>query len=293
MGLLANGDEKTLTYTESKKYQRLFKKVSAIQLTQLFKTFFNFSNNEQNRLKYGVEQEMHLITSFPKQPSNGTSKTNTKEYVVSLEKAQFLKDVPKSVHDALYFMPEYAEWMIEFIPNEPFVDFLNSKEYYKHLEQVDVLNQNYKKSNGKYPYFLLSSTPFPKLGYADYYIRSNGERVPFEQRQKMNSASNSLYYIDETISRHVRFSTLTHNNMLKRGHRTEINVPIFVDTNTKIRFKDLYIETKDYSSITYKMEETIKADVKDNDLKNVTFEFHKILILRNYQMRFLIRTEPL
>jgi hypothetical protein len=73
--------------------------------------------------------------------------------------------------------------------------------------------------------------------------------------------------MDETISQHVRFSTLTHNNMLRRGYKAEINVPIFMDSETKVRFDNLYVETEDYPTIPYKMQEKIVSDVKDENLK--------------------------
>ena len=81
MGLLANGKDKTLTYKESKKYQRILKKIAALQITKLMKIFQNFSNSETDRLKYGIEQEFHLVTSFEYQRKSENKDLGNKKQV--------------------------------------------------------------------------------------------------------------------------------------------------------------------------------------------------------------------
>jgi hypothetical protein len=44
-----------------------------------------------------------------------------------------------------------------------------------------------------------------------------------------------------------------------------------MDSETKVRFKGLYIETEDYKSVPYKLEEKIVKECKDEELKKVHF----------------------
>lgn len=275
MGLLANGKDKTLSYNDSRKYQRLLKKIAALQITKLMKTFLNFKNTEENRIKYGIEQEFHLITSFEyqrktekkdfqKMTSIPTLEKH-KEYSVSLGIKDFLKQVPESVKDQVEIMPEFAGWVMEIVPKSPFVDFLSKKEIMGHLKTVDAMNiksKTHDSESNPNKTFLLSTSIFPKIGYADYYIRPNGERIPYVEREESNEFSRSKYYIDETVSKHVRFPTLTRNTMLRKGDRVEINVPLFVDKNTKIRCENLYKDSEEYKDVPYKMEDQIIQEFK-------------------------------
>ena len=289
MGLLANGKDKTLTYKESKKYQRILKKIAALQITKLMKIFQNFSNSETDRLKYGIEQEFHLVTSFEYQRksenkdlqlmTNVPKMETHKEYSVSLQIDEFLKDVPEAVSKDLEFMPEFAAWVMEIVPRAPFEHFLSSQEILKHLRTVDALNeiQDFENKNEvdvvnkKKKSFILSSAIFPKLGYADYYIRPNGDRIPYVERKEGNEFSGSQYYIDETVSKHVRFPTLTKNTVQKRDDKVEINIPLFVDKNTKFKVGSLYKDTPDYKSVPYKLEEEIAKAFESSEKVNSSF----------------------
>ncbi|CAJ0930648.1 unnamed protein product [Ranitomeya imitator] len=55
--------------------------------------------------------------------------------------------------------------------------------------------------------------------------------TPVEQ-----GASKSLFFPDEAINKHPRFSTLTRNIRHRRGEKVAINVPIFKDQNTPSPF---------------------------------------------------------
>lgn len=276
MGLLKNGKEKTLTYEESKKYQRFLKKVSALQLTKLFKLYLSFQNTEQNRLKFGIEQEFHLITDFEyvrkseqvdsKKMQNIAKMTTEREFSVCIDRDRFVESIPKDFNQFLEFMPEYSAWMLEIVPKRPFSHFLNAKEIKSHLRVVDSLNEassQIKQMGGKKRQLVLSSTIFPKVGYADYFIRPNGERIPYAERKEINKFSGSNYFIDETISDHVRFPTLTQNSVLKRGAPVEINVPIFVDFKTKIRF-NVYEDAQDYGNVPFVLEEKLRKKLEQS-----------------------------
>lgn len=283
MGLLANGKDKTLDYNESRRFQKLYKKISALQITKILKQFYSFSNSEENRLKYGIEQEFHLMTVFnsSKKCMSFNAKTmmveskikEVNEFSVSLQVDKFLENIPQEYKEQLDFMPEYAAWMVEIVPKTPFKFFLNSDEIKNHLNLIDSLNKlniSFKQQDDlkKRRHYLLSVTAIPKLGYADYYIRPNGDRIPYAERKENNKFSNSKYYIDETVSKHIRFPTLTKNTALKRGSNVEINIPIFIDKNTKIICKNLYEEPESYKDISYKIEEKI---IKTKKIKEVNY----------------------
>ena len=273
MGLLVNSKEKTLTHQESQKFQRFLKKVAALQLTKLFKVFAKHANGEANRLKFGIEQELHLMTPFSlKQPK---AKENCgslfpgprKEFSVSVAKEEFLKQIPNELKNELEFTTEYGAWMVEVVPMKPFEGFLNAKEIWKHLGHVESINRLGIKvglEEGKTKkHFLLSATVVPKLGHADYYIRPNGERVHWKERAKINDLSGSKYFIDETVVKHSRYETFTKNTLLKRGVPVETNIPIFVDSETKMILKELYKETDCYGDIPFEMEKKVREEFRE------------------------------
>jgi hypothetical protein len=212
---------------------------------------------------------------------------NHKEYSVSLKMDEFKNQVPESVKNQLDFMPEFAGWVMEIVPKDPFADFLSKKEIMRHLKTVDALNQKPEEiGSNALPNktFLLSTSVFPKIGYADYYIRPNGERIPYVEREEANEFSKSKYYIDETVSKHVRFPTLTKNTMLRKGGRVEINVPLFVDKNTKIRYGNLYKNPEEYKDVAYKMEDEIVKEFKEQEKVK---RFVILVIGRFWILRFL------
>ena len=295
MALLANKKSKTLTYKKSKKYQKFLKKVAALQLTQLFKNFIRFKNSESNRLKFGVEQEMMLLTNvFPKDKCKENNVDNddstflskeSKEYIVSLDIERYEKKLPKEALSSIELIPEYSAWMMEIIPKNPFKEFLSSKEMLNHFEDVDSLNKLdielnlSEKSSKKRKHFILSMTSFAKIGYADFYVRPNGERIPNDQKSKINKLSKSRYFLDETVTPISRFLTFTRNTNEKRESSTEVNIPLFVDKNTRIIHKNLYQETKTYNEMSYKMEEDIRKKIKNKkELKVNLFIFIFIFI---------------
>lgn len=216
-----------------------------------------------------------MVTCFKNRPKQ--QKKNSKitksilkkqknlEYLVCLQKDKFLKNAPKNALKKLDILPECGEWMMEIIPKKPFEGFLSFEEIREHLQIVDSINsKNKKEINGKSlndkikKTFILSKTVFPKLGYADYYIRPNGESIPYFQRKNLNFICDSLYLIDETISKHSRFPALIKSMNERRGTTVEMNIPLFRDKNTRFACDGLYFETNDYKSVPYKFEEKIK-----------------------------------
>lgn len=77
---------------------------------------------------------------------------------------------------------------------------------------------------------VMSITSFPRLGCPKFSYPSYDVRPEDPQ-----CAAQSLYFPDEAIfGGHPRFKTLTRNIRQRRGEKVSINLPVFVDENTKI-----------------------------------------------------------
>lgn len=279
MGLLINESEKTLTYLESKQYQQMLKRASALQLTKLFKKFWKLELDEKKRLIHGTEQEMHLLAAISNKQAETQEPEDSTEFSVFLDRDSFIKQIPKELASRLEIVPEYAQWMVELIPHKPFQHLLNLRDLRSHLDDTNKLNRlkiEMTPENNKdktYLLQLLSVTSMPKLGYADYFIRKDGSKIALEDREKSNHVSNSKYFIDSTIGSHIRFSTLTKNTAQKRNQKVEINIPIFIDKKTRIRYPGLYTDTENYQDRTFSIQEKILSNMQeDKFLKQVNFD---------------------
>ncbi|XP_032619898.1 glutamate--cysteine ligase catalytic subunit isoform X2 [Chelonoidis abingdonii] len=81
---------------------------------------------------------------------------------------------------------------------------------------------------------LCTVTSFPRLGCPGFTL-PECEPTPVE-----GGASKSLFFPDEAINKHPRFSTLTRNIRHRRGEKVVINVPIFKDKNTPSPFIETF-----------------------------------------------------
>ncbi|KAM4043499.1 glutamate--cysteine ligase catalytic subunit isoform 2-T2 [Anomaloglossus baeobatrachus] len=78
-------------------------------------------------------------------------------------------------------------------------------------------------------------TSFPRLGCPGFTM-PEFQPTPVEQ-----GASKSLFFPDEAINKHPRFSTLTRNIRHRRGEKVVINVPIFKDRHTPSPFIERFV----------------------------------------------------
>nr|XP_014339405.1 PREDICTED: glutamate--cysteine ligase catalytic subunit isoform X1 [Latimeria chalumnae] len=77
-------------------------------------------------------------------------------------------------------------------------------------------------------------TSFPRLGCPGFTFPE------YEPKPVEKGASKSLFFPDEGINTHPRFSTLTRNIRHRRGEKVVINVPIFKDQNTPSPFLEKF-----------------------------------------------------
>uniref|UniRef100_A0A6I8RN68 Glutamate--cysteine ligase n=1 Tax=Xenopus tropicalis TaxID=8364 RepID=A0A6I8RN68_XENTR len=123
--------------------------------------------------------------------------------------------------------PEYGSYMIEGTPGQP---------YGGTMSEFNTVEDNMRKRRQEASSLLsvndslCSITTFPRLGCPGFTL-PEFPPTPVEQ-----GASKSLFFPDQAINIHPRFSTLTRNIRHRRGEKVAINVPIYKDQNTPSPF---------------------------------------------------------
>ncbi|XP_019393077.1 PREDICTED: glutamate--cysteine ligase catalytic subunit isoform X1 [Crocodylus porosus] len=127
--------------------------------------------------------------------------------------------------------PEYGRYMIEGTPGQPYggtmseFNTVQDNMRKRRLEAASVLKENEA---------VCTVTSFPRLGCPGFTLPEH-EPTPVE-----GGVSKSLFFPDEAINKHPRFSTLTRNIRHRRGEKVVINVPIFKDKNTPSPFTEIF-----------------------------------------------------
>ncbi|XP_019376114.1 PREDICTED: glutamate--cysteine ligase catalytic subunit isoform X3 [Gavialis gangeticus] len=127
--------------------------------------------------------------------------------------------------------PEYGRYMIEGTPGQPYggtmseFNTVQDNMRKRRLEAASVLKENEA---------VCTVTSFPRLGCPGFTLPER-EPTPVE-----GGVSKSLFFPDEAINKHPRFSTLTRNIRHRRGEKVVINVPIFKDKNTPSPFTEIF-----------------------------------------------------
>lgn len=218
MGLLATDGLETLTYQESKKYQKLLKKIGLYQLANLLKKCLQESKEFKRSPKFGFEIEGHLLNNTSENPS----KPN---YQLGLDKTYLTETKDKKFE----ITDEYGRWMLELIPNFPMEDFLYSGNMLAYTKYIYKKMELLMKPGHR---FLSYSVP-PKLG-TEFMLNYLEPGKSSEEIAELNKASNSKYMRDEIINTHPRFPTFTQNVRLRRGEKPKVRAPIFQDKHTQM-----------------------------------------------------------
>uniref|UniRef100_A0A4W6DX79 Glutamate--cysteine ligase n=1 Tax=Lates calcarifer TaxID=8187 RepID=A0A4W6DX79_LATCA len=206
MGLLSQGSP--LNWDESKKYADHVRKHGIIQFLNIYN---KVKDRQRDVLKWGDEVEYMLVELDDKDEKvrlvlNGGDVLDT------------LQDQGENInpnHPTLW-RPEYGSYMIEGTPGQPYggtMSEFNTVEGNmgkRRREASSVLNQNET---------LCTITSFPRLGCPGF-TKPEHRPTPVEK-----GASKSLFFPDEAINRHPRFSALTRNIRHRRGEKVAINVP--------------------------------------------------------------------
>uniref|UniRef100_A0A8C4IBV8 Glutamate--cysteine ligase n=1 Tax=Dicentrarchus labrax TaxID=13489 RepID=A0A8C4IBV8_DICLA len=206
MGLLSQGSP--LNWEETKKYADHIRKHGIIQFLNIYN---KVKERQKDVLKWGDEVEYMLVEMDDKDEKvrlvlNGGDVLET------------LQDQGENInpnHPTLW-RPEYGSYMIEGTPGQPYggtMSEFNTVEGNmgkRRREASSVLNPNET---------LCTITSFPRLGCPGF-TKPEHRPTPVEK-----GVSKSLFFPDEAINRHPRFSTLTRNIRHRRGEKVAINVP--------------------------------------------------------------------
>uniref|UniRef100_A0A3Q3WYY9 Glutamate--cysteine ligase n=1 Tax=Mola mola TaxID=94237 RepID=A0A3Q3WYY9_MOLML len=223
MGLLSQGSP--LNWEETKKVANHIRQHGIIQFLNIYN---KVKERQKDVLKWGDEVEYMLVELDDKDEKvrlvlNGG-------HVLETLQDQGEKINPN--HPTLW-RPEYGSYMIEGTPGQPYggtMSEFNTVEGNmgkRRREASSVLNQNQTAC---------TITAFPRLGCPGF---TKPECLPTPVEA---GVSKSLFFPDEAINRHPRFSTLTRNIRHRRGDKVVINVPIFKDKCTQSPFGEEFPE---------------------------------------------------
>uniref|UniRef100_A0AAX7VHJ1 Glutamate--cysteine ligase n=1 Tax=Astatotilapia calliptera TaxID=8154 RepID=A0AAX7VHJ1_ASTCA len=223
MGLLSQGSP--LNWEETRKYADHIRKHGIIQFLNIYN---KLKDRQKDVLKWGDEVE-YMLVEFDDKDEKVRLVLNGGDVLATLQ------DQGENInpnHPTLW-RPEYGSYMIEGTPGQPYggtMSEFNTVEgnmRKRRREASSVLNPRET---------LCTVTAFPRLGCPGF-TKPEYRPTPVE-----TGVSKSLFFPDEAINRHPRFSTLTRNIRHRRGEKVVINVPIFKDKCTPSPFVEEFPE---------------------------------------------------
>ena len=202
MGYLSEG--KALIWDNSKPH------LQKIKCDGLKQFFYNYKKTKQYGnypFKFGDEIEYTIYTI------DHDKKTTS----ISIDADKVIE----KLNDDQCWHPEYAKYMVEGLPRDPYGDSL--EDLLKIEPQLNSRREKLANALSQ-EQVTCTITCFPRLGcYGSSPISSGNE--PY---------SLSTILSDETIGNHTRFHTLTENIRLRRGSKVISNVPMFEQINKSI-----------------------------------------------------------
>uniref|UniRef100_A0A3P9B826 Glutamate--cysteine ligase n=1 Tax=Maylandia zebra TaxID=106582 RepID=A0A3P9B826_9CICH len=223
MGLLSQGSP--LNWEETRKYADHIRKHGIIQFLNIYN---KLKDRQKDVLKWGDEVE-YMLVEFDDKDEKVHLVLNGGDVLATLQ------DQGENInpnHPTLW-RPEYGSYMIEGTPGQPYggtMSEFNTVEgnmRKRRREASSVLNPRET---------LCTVTAFPRLGCPGF-TKPEYRPTPVE-----TGVSKSLFFPDEAINRHPRFSTLTRNIRHRREEKVVINVPIFKDKCTPSPFVEEFPE---------------------------------------------------
>uniref|UniRef100_A0A8C2E8L7 Glutamate--cysteine ligase n=1 Tax=Cyprinus carpio TaxID=7962 RepID=A0A8C2E8L7_CYPCA len=206
MGLLSQGSP--LNWEETNKHADHVRKHGILQFLNIYN---KVKDRQKDVLKWGDEVEYMLVEMDAKNEKVRLV-LNGKDVLETLQE----KGEKINPNHPTLWRPEYGSYMIEGTPGQPYggtMSEFNTVEDNmgkRRREAASVLNMNET---------LLTVTSFPRLGCPGF-TQPEYKPTPVEK-----GVSKSLFFPDEAINRHPRFSTLTRNIRHRRGEKVAINVP--------------------------------------------------------------------
>ncbi|XP_039582121.1 glutamate--cysteine ligase catalytic subunit isoform X2 [Passer montanus] len=221
MGLLSQGSP--LSWEETRRYAEHVRRHGILQFLHIYRAL---RDRHKDVLKWGDEVE-YMLVKFDHENKK------VRLLLCGEEVLQTLQDKGEKInpnHPTLW-RPEYGSYMIEGTPGQPYggtmseFNTVQDNMRKRRQEAASVLKENEA---------VCTVTSFPRLGCPGFTL-PDCMPTPVE-----GGASKSLFFPDEAINKHPRFSTLTRNIRHRRGEKVVINVPIFKDKNTPSPFIETF-----------------------------------------------------
>ncbi|XP_025746335.1 glutamate--cysteine ligase catalytic subunit isoform X2 [Callorhinus ursinus] len=226
MGLLSQGSP--LSWEETKRHADHVRRHGILQFLHIYHAV---KDRHKDVLKWGDEVE-YMLVSFDHENKKVRLVLSGEEVLETLQE----KGERTNPNHPTLWRPEYGSYMIEGTPGQPYggtMSEFNTVEdnmRKRRKEATSLLGENQA---------LCTITSFPRLGCPGFTLPE------FKPSPVEGGASKSLFFPDEAINKHPRFSTLTRNIRHRRGEKVVINVPIFKDKNTPSPFIETFPEDEE------------------------------------------------
>ncbi|XP_012922537.1 glutamate--cysteine ligase catalytic subunit isoform X1 [Heterocephalus glaber] len=223
MGLLSQGSP--LSWEETRRHADHVRRHGILQFLHIYHAV---KDRQKDVLKWGDEVE-YMLVSFDHENKKVQLILNGEDVLETLQE----KGERTNPNHPTLWRPEYGSYMIEGTPGQPYggtMSEFNTVEdnmRKRRQEATSVLEENQA---------LCTITSFPRLGCPGFTL------PVYKPNPVEGGASKSLFFPDEAINKHPRFSTLTRNIRHRRGEKVVINVPIFKDKNTASPFIETFPE---------------------------------------------------
>ncbi|XP_042328925.1 glutamate--cysteine ligase catalytic subunit isoform X3 [Sceloporus undulatus] len=221
MGLLSQGSP--LSWEKTQRHAEHVRRHGILQFLYIYRAV---GERHKDVLKWGDEVE-YMLVNFDHQKKRARLSLTGEEVLHTLQE----KGERVNPNHPTLWRPEYGSYMIEGTPGQPYggtmseFNTVQDNMRKRRQEAASVLKQNEA---------VCTVTSFPRLGCPGFTIPEY-DPTPVE-----TGASKSLFFPDEAINKHPRFSTLTRNIRHRRGEKVVINVPIFKDKNTPSPFVETF-----------------------------------------------------
>ncbi|XP_047651087.1 glutamate--cysteine ligase catalytic subunit isoform X3 [Phacochoerus africanus] len=223
MGLLSQGSP--LSWEETQRHADHVRRHGILQFLHIYHAV---KDRHKDVLKWGDEVE-YMLVSFDHESKKVQLVLSGEELLETLQE----KGERTNPNHPTLWRPEYGSYMIEGTPGQPYggtMSEFNTVEdnmRKRREEATSLLGENQA---------LCTITSFPRLGCPGFTLPE------YKPNPVEEGASKSLFFPDEAINKHPRFSTLTRNIRHRRGEKVVINVPIFKDKNTPSPFIETFPE---------------------------------------------------
>ncbi|XP_059586375.1 glutamate--cysteine ligase catalytic subunit isoform X2 [Alligator mississippiensis] len=221
MGLLSQGSP--LSWEETRRHAAHVRSHGILQFLHIYRAL---CDRHKDVLKWGDEVE-YMLVAFDHENKKVRLLLSGEDVLHTLQE----KGERINPNHPTLWRPEYGRYMIEGTPGQPYggtmseFNTVQDNMRKRRLEAASVLKENEA---------VCTVTSFPRLGCPGFTLPEH-EPTPVE-----GGVSKSLFFPDEAINKHPRFSTLTRNIRHRRGEKVVINVPIFKDKNTPSPFTEIF-----------------------------------------------------